>query len=121
MISNQYYENKLRLIDVRTLCDYIEKLNWVEYTGNVREGVIVYQKVKEDKLFQINLPLNKEFTDYIYVLQKSITILSYTQNKSVDLIFEELLNPKEVFDLDYSAVNWAGEKFISESLKKKIP
>ena len=75
------------------LCKYVSDLNWIKFSGKVRDGVAVYQKIINDELFQINIPCDRNFSDYSYAIRKAVHILSLTESKSEEQLILELLNP----------------------------
>ena len=75
------------------LCKYVSDLNWIKFSGRVRDGVAVYQKIINNELFQINIPCDRIFSDYSYAIRKAVHILSFTESKSEEQLILELLNP----------------------------
>ena len=75
------------------LCKYVSDLNWIKFSGRVRDGISVYQKTINNELFQINIPCDRNFSDYSYAIRKVVHILSFTESKSEEQLILELLNP----------------------------
>ena len=80
-------------INYVNLCKYVSDLQWKKYEGRLKAGVAVYQKKINDKLFQITIPCNRDFSDYAYAMRKVVETLSFTENKSEEQLILELLNP----------------------------
>lgn len=80
-------------INYVNLCKYVSDLAWKKYEGRLRTGIAVYQKILNDKLFQITIPCNRDFSDYAYAMRKVVETLSFTENKSEEQLILELLNP----------------------------
>lgn len=72
---------------------YITDLQWKKYQGKIRDGIAVYQKIINDKFFQITIPCSRELRDYSYAMRKAINILAETELKSEEQLILELLNP----------------------------
>lgn len=75
------------------LCKYVSDLNWIKFSGKVREGIAIYQKTISKELFQITIPCDRNFSDYAFAIRKAIGTLSFTESKSEEQLILELLNP----------------------------
>lgn len=75
------------------LCKYIGDIGWDKYKGKVAEGLAVYQKQLNNKFYQIKIPCSREFSDYSESIYHSVELIAATEDKSVEQIILELLNP----------------------------
>lgn len=81
---------KISYID---LCKYVSDLDWHLYTGATAKGLKIFQKRYNDKLYQIKIPCDRNFSDYSEAIYKAISIISLTEEKSTEQLILELLNP----------------------------
>lgn len=75
------------------LCKYVGDIGWDKYRGKVAEGLAVYQKQLNNKFYQIKIPCNREFSDYAESIYHSVELIAATEDKSIEQIILELLNP----------------------------
>lgn len=75
------------------LCKYVSDLNWTLYEGKVVNGLKIFQKYYKNNFYQIKIPCNREFDDYAEAMYKAVTTISLTEEKSVEQVILELLNP----------------------------
>lgn len=75
------------------LCKYVGDIGWAKYRGKVAEGLAIYQKELNGKFYQIKVPCSREFSDYPESIYHAVETMAVTEDKSVEQIILELLNP----------------------------
>lgn len=71
---------------------FLRGLEW-NRVKNKNEELAVFQKIHDDDLFQIIIPLNAEYSDYGEMMYNAATVLANEQNRSVEEVILELMNP----------------------------
>ena len=89
-VDLQEMAGKISFVD---LCKYVSDVGWTKYQGKVAEGIAIYQKYYKENFYQIKVPCNREFEDYSEAIYSAVEKISKTENKSVEQVILELLNP----------------------------
>lgn len=92
MIYSTDFKKLAGKISHMDLSKYLSDLEWKK-TKSKREYVDIYQFEKGGKLYQIDLPLNRELRDYNGAMYSAMETISKSEKKSVEQIILELLNP----------------------------
>lgn len=79
-------------LDYTQTARFLRGLGWSRI-NNKNENLAIFQKTNDGDLFQIVLPRKSEYSDYGEMMYKAATILASEQNRSVEEIILELMNP----------------------------
>lgn len=71
---------------------FLRGLKW-EKIANKNEKLAIFQKMKDEILFQITLPLDRKYSDYGDMMYQAATVLANEQSRNVEEIVLELMNP----------------------------
>ena len=86
------YEALSMNIDPLSFSRYLEKIGWIKFSTK-RQNVNIFQAEKNGRFYQINIPLDRGFSDYKQALTSAVHTLSEFEEKSFERVFLFLLNP----------------------------
>lgn len=85
--------NAMKSISTLQMCEYLLFSGWKEFKTKRSKEVRIFQTKKDEKLFQVSVPMDKALSDYDYVLFQSCKVIAGCENKTVNQKIIELLNP----------------------------
>lgn len=77
---------------IRELSNYLIKIGYTEVSSN-NKNIIRYKKDYEDDLsLYINIPSNKDLTDYELSINRALNLICINEDKSLPLVIKEIKN-----------------------------
>jgi|AGTN01.1.fsa_nt_gi hypothetical protein len=92
MIYTTDFKHICNNINYLEVIKYLNDLSW-KRIPNKRSDLKIFQKYYQDELFQVIVPIERDFVDYADSMYDLAVTLSKTENISVERIILELLNP----------------------------
>ena len=71
---------------------YLKDLGWKEIESK-RQNVKIFQLVDGDNLYQANIPVSRELSDYNFAIYRAVEQIAKSSKKSTEHVLLELLNP----------------------------
>lgn len=93
MIYSVNFQEIAGSINPLELCKYLNDLGWAELEKIKIKDIKVFQLLLKDELYQVNVPISREYRDFAKTILETCDTIAKTQGKSLEQTILELLNP----------------------------
>ena len=89
MMINENTKKLIETVSTKNFIEYLNATNWRLYNTS-RKDIKIYQIYMENKLYQINIPLNEDFIDYYEDIYNALLVLSNVENDSLESLISKI-------------------------------